>query len=109
MRKTWRWTEAQKRTAHTRRCYVHLRHDNTSGFRGVTRYHNKWVANCADKYLGLFTTSEEAAMAYDHAAVRKFGQFAHLNASSIGLNNFAVSTGKLENKKNRKQNERNKD
>lgn len=90
MRKPWKWTEAQRRTVHARHCYVCLRRDNTSGFRGVTRYGNKWVANCADKYLGLFATPEAAALAYDLAATIKFGQFAH--------NNFAVSTGKLEKK-----------
>jgi hypothetical protein len=37
------------------------------------------MANCADKYIGLFSTPEEAATAYDHAAARKFGGFAHLN------------------------------
>jgi hypothetical protein len=57
------------------------RSDNTSGFTGV--YRNKdcvgWIASINNKYLGLYPTAEEAARAYDTAAVRTFGEFASLN------------------------------
>jgi hypothetical protein len=40
-----------------------------------------WVAHIGDEstFLGCFTTAEEAAIAYDRAAVRRFGVFACVN------------------------------
>jgi hypothetical protein len=61
------------------------RRDNTSGFKGVTRpaANPKWVAQIRlDRrmtYLGSFETPEEAARAYDVAALAQWGEFAHLN------------------------------
>lgn len=61
--------------------------NNTSGFKGVK--HNKgskqnpwqaeiWVdGECA--YLGTYRTAEEAAAAYDRAAIAMHGEFAKLN------------------------------
>jgi hypothetical protein len=62
-----------------------LRVDNTSGYKGVSLYRNgKW---CAQIYvdtkrinLGYFVQVEDAARAYDEAAVRYFGEFAATNA-----------------------------
>lgn len=57
---------------------------NNSGFKGV--YFNKqnknWVANIGrpTKYLGSFTTPEDAARAYNAAAKKRYGKFAKLNA-----------------------------
>lgn len=54
-------------------------------FKGIywKESHQKWqAAICADgvqKYLGLFSDEEAAALAYDAAAVLLFGEFAHLN------------------------------
>jgi hypothetical protein len=59
--------------------------NNTSGFRGVTleRRTGKWVAQLNTKakhlHLGTFVTKEEAARAYDKAALEYFGEFAYLN------------------------------
>ena len=60
---------------------------NTSGYKGVTHTHEKrWVAritvNRKMKHLGVFSDPESAARAYDAAALRYFGEFAHLNFPS---------------------------
>lgn len=54
---------------------------NKSGFRGVyfSRDHNAWTSQVNRQHLGYFSTVEEAARAYDKAAVELFGEFARLN------------------------------
>jgi hypothetical protein len=58
---------------------------NTSGYKGVS-WHKRikqWAACiCLDrvnKCLGYFDDSKEAARAYDDAALKHFGEFAHIN------------------------------
>lgn len=55
----------------------------TFHYRGVHRSHRKWVASiqCNRKqiYLGIFSTPEEAALAYNDAALKHHGEFAVLN------------------------------
>ena len=60
--------------------------NNTSGFKGVSAAGGKskrWVAKIqheeARKHLGRFETPEEAARAYDTAALKLHGGFANLN------------------------------
>lgn len=59
--------------------------DNTSGYKGVfwQKRDKKWMAQIQIdgklKYLGLFITKEEAALAYNEAAKELFGEFARLN------------------------------
>ena len=62
-----------------------MRIDNTNGYKGI-RYHKqnkKWQArikkNKKDNHLGYFTTPQEAALAYNEAAKKFFGEFAKLN------------------------------
>jgi len=58
---------------------------NKSGFRGVSwhKHSKKWQAaikvNRKSFHLGLFTCRIAAAIAYDDAAVKHFGEFANLN------------------------------
>lgn len=58
------------------KCYRH----NTSGYKGVSKFRNKWRAqvmhNYKMVYLGLFLTKEEAHEAYLQAAQRLQGEFA---------------------------------
>lgn len=58
---------------------------NTSGYKGVTYFKRtgRWVAkikkNRVTKCLGYYDTPEEAAIAYNIAAIDLFGEFARLN------------------------------
>jgi hypothetical protein len=58
---------------------------STSGYKGVhwSKSANKWVAeiqmNGKKKYLGVFASADEAALAYNKAAIQLHGEFARLN------------------------------
>lgn len=64
-------------------CKVHKH--NTSGYKGVAwhKQMKKWrayiVINDKQKSLGLYKTKEEAAKAYNKAALELFGEFAKVN------------------------------
>lgn len=59
------------------------RRDNSSGYRGVSAKGAKWLAQITVRgawmYLGLHSTADAAARAYNQAAREHFGEFAHLN------------------------------
>jgi hypothetical protein len=65
------------------------RKNNTSGYKGVTwsKSHKKWQAQIRHKYsrifLGHYSDIEEAARAYDAAAIRLFGEFAKINFKEV--------------------------
>jgi len=52
---------------------------NSSGFVGVLRRRNAWIAVIARKHVGTFACPIEAARAYDAAARLRYGEFARLN------------------------------
>src|SRR6266852_1538534 len=60
-------------------------HKDGSGFKGVcwNNQRNKWQAGIQARgkrhHIGLFVSATEAAVAYDEAAKRLHGEFAHLN------------------------------
>jgi len=59
--------------------------NNTSGYKGVSwfkrvgKWHARIQINGRDKHLGYFDILEEAARAYNVAALEHFGEFAKLN------------------------------
>lgn len=54
-----------------------------SRYKGVSRHCNRFYARIAKDrtthYLGIFRTQKEAALAYNEAATRLYGEFARLN------------------------------
>lgn len=54
--------------------------DNTSGYKGVKRITaHTWEARVNGQGIGYYDTAEEAAFAYDKAALEQYGKFASLN------------------------------
>lgn len=56
--------------------------NNSTGYKGVnfiSKYRAYIVIDKRQKFLGYFKTAEEAALAYNEAAKRYFGEFAKLN------------------------------
>lgn len=72
-------------TSSQNRRNISVRKDNTSGYKGVTKYlyGDGWVAKINNGYktinLGIFATLEDAAIAYNRKAIELFGEFSKLN------------------------------
>lgn len=63
--------------------------DNTSGYKGVHWHpsNKKWIAVIGkgpQKHIGSYDSPEEAARAYDKAALKRWGEFAKLNFGPNG-------------------------
>lgn len=58
-----------------------------SQYKGVSASRSRWRAYLGSKHLGVFQTEEDAARAYDRAALAAYGDFARVNfPPSGGLN-----------------------
>jgi len=72
---------------------------SSSRFKGVGwhKASGKWRARIKvdyqDRYLGVFATEEEAARAYDAAALAAWGEYARLNFPQTGLRRCGCSGG----------------
>lgn len=70
-------------TSSQNKCNRALQSNNTSGYRGVYKMRSSWTSRIKlggkPVVLGTFITKEEAALAYDIAAVKHYGEFAQLN------------------------------
>lgn len=58
-----------------------IRSNNKTGFKGITyrAETGRWIGQIAGTYLGTFGSAEDAARAYDAAAIEMFGEFAQIN------------------------------
>lgn len=66
---------------------ANIRPRGASGYKGVTRHGRGWAAaltaHGTRRYLGTFDTAEDAARAYDTAALAVWGDYARLNLDQI--------------------------
>ena len=61
-----------------------LKSNNTTGYKGVFRSRDKWVAKISSIYLGTFDSASDAAREYDRNAIIRYGDFALTN-ERLGL------------------------
>lgn len=62
-----------------------VRPDSSTGYKGVfPKTKNRWIAKVNTSPLGFFKSPEEAARAYDAAALERWGTFARLNFPAEG-------------------------
>lgn len=75
------------RRANLRQCCRTKNTYNKAGRKGTSEYkgvcfdksRGKWLARIGTRHLGRFNIETEAAMAYDNAAIERYGEYAYLN------------------------------
>jgi len=74
-------------TASDNKCNSGIYKNNTSGYKGVHPHRNKWRARIRKNgeivHLGIFAHAEDAAIAYNQAALKLHGTCASLNKIAI--------------------------
>lgn len=74
------------------------KHGKTSKYKGVYKFRNSFAAqikiNKQKIYLGCFKNEEEAALAYNTAAIKYFGEYARVNEVARGHNFKRRNNGK---------------
>lgn len=86
-----KWSNLREANKQQNSANVKLQKNNTTGFKGVfkdkrelkKRYRAYIKVNYKRIHLGLYSTPDEAARAYDEAAMRYFGEFAELNFKNV--------------------------
>lgn len=87
-----KWSNLRKATKSQNSGNTNIMSTNTSGYKGVSyrktgKRIKRWYAQIRIKdkptFLGYFLTKEEAAVAYDNAAIKTYGEFANLNFKEI--------------------------
>lgn len=77
------WTNLRQATHAQNMANSKLKKNNASGYRGVHKRNNRWRAaisvNNRHYHLGDFITLQEAALAYNAAAIKLRGEFARLD------------------------------
>lgn len=63
-----------------------------NGYKGVQKKKDKWTARIREdgkgRYLGVFDTPEEAALAYNKRAKELFGEFAYINEINTEVSSY---------------------
>ncbi len=76
-----RWINLREATRFENMRNVEMKFTNKTGFKGVSKSNNKWLARIRVLgkfiHLGVFNTPEEANEAYIHAANKHFGEFSN--------------------------------
>ena len=95
-----KWLNLRACSWHENSCNQGLRKDSKTGFKGVRMYSNgryaaSISANHKRKHLGIFSSADAAAHAYNKAAIEMHGEFARLNP--VGIAAIAAQAGEKSN------------
>lgn len=81
-----RWDNLREATHSQNQANRPCSDSSTTGYKGVFKFRDKFKAALKKDgkiyYLGLHSTAEKAAVAYDNMALTLFGEFAYLNFGS---------------------------
>jgi hypothetical protein len=82
-----RWANLRLANNHQNGCNRAKQRNNSSGYKGVYKNKQKWRAKLQLKgrtiHLGSYASLQQAALVYNQAALKHFGEFAHLNQINL--------------------------